>query len=43
MALEKEANQLGLLTNITKTKYRHPITAKHENIREEVTYWRQRI
>jgi hypothetical protein len=32
--LENEANQLGLFTNVTKTKYVHLNTTKHANIRE---------
>jgi hypothetical protein len=32
--LEKEANQLGLLTNITKTKYLHLNTIKYAHISE---------
>jgi hypothetical protein len=32
--LEKEADQLGPFTNITKTKYRHLDTTKHANISE---------
>jgi hypothetical protein len=34
LTLEKEANQLGLFTNITKTKYMHLNETKHANIRE---------
>jgi hypothetical protein len=34
LTLEKETNQLGLFTNITKTKYMHLNTTKHANIRE---------